>query len=264
MPKDVIITPGSGLIDFKDTLGVSDATIQLDDLGNLIIANPGGNLNIGNTAASVYIGDGVNSVDIIFEQSGAIRALSTKTLTVGAANSSVTLTGTITVSANPTVTGNILPSANATYTLGNTTNRWSNIWGLASSAQYADLAEKYLADEPYAAGTLVIFGGNAEITVTHIDHDTRVAGVISTEPAYLMNDSADKGNLWLPVALTGRVPCQVQGPVTKGDLIVSSTIPGVGKKIDKELYEPGCIIGKSLEDHTESTIKTIEVVVGRF
>jgi hypothetical protein len=159
---------------------------------------------------------------------------------------------------------NILPSANATYSLGSTSLRYANIWGLASSAQYADLAEKYLADESYSPGTVVIFGGKHEITVTTQSHDSRVAGVISTEPAYLMNDNESQGNLWLPVALTGRVPCRVQGPVKKGDVLVASATAGVAEKIDKTLYEPGCVIGKSLENHMENTIKTIEVVVGRF
>ena len=173
------------------------------------------------------------------------------------------VTGNLIVT-GPTVSQNIIPSANATYTLGNSTNRYSNIWGLASSAQYADLAERYLADNPYDPGTVVVFGGSAEITVTVRDHDHRIAGVVSTDPAYLMNDSADKGNLWLPIALQGRVPTRVIGPVRKGDLLVSSSEPGVARRMSKALYEPGCVIGKSLEDHDEETVKVIEVVAGRI
>jgi hypothetical protein len=159
---------------------------------------------------------------------------------------------------------NINPSANATYTLGNTTNRWSNIWGLASSAQYADLAERYASDDDYDPGTVVVFGGNAEITVTNTDHDPRIAGVISTNPGYLMNDSADQDALMLPVALTGRVPTRVRGPISKGDMVVSSTEEGIAIRMCKELYEPGCVIGKSLENIADDSIQTIEVVVGRL
>jgi hypothetical protein len=68
----------------------------------------------------------------------------------------------------------------------------------------------------------------------------------------------------IPVALQGRVPCRVLGPVNKGDRVVSSSTPGVACKMDKALYEPGCIIGKTLENHPENTIKTIEIVVGRL
>ena len=90
MPKDVLITPANGSIDFKDTSGIVDAYIQLDDLGNLVINNPAGTLAIGNTAANLYIGDGTNSVDMIFEQNGKIRALTNKTLTLGQSDSFVT------------------------------------------------------------------------------------------------------------------------------------------------------------------------------
>jgi hypothetical protein len=154
-----------------------------------------------------------------------------------------------------TVTGSILPSANATYNLGATGARWSNIWGLASSAQYADLAERYASDSDYDPGTVVIFGGNAEITVTNADHDPRIAGVISTTPGSLMNDSADQDALMLPVALTGRVPTRVRGPIRKGDMVVSSAEPGVGIRMKKALYEPGCVIGKSLENINDDSIK---------
>lgn len=130
----------------------------------------------------------------------------------------------------------------------------------ATSARYADLAEVFESDENYAPGTVVVFGGEKEITVTDVSYDTRVAGVISTNPAYLMNNDA----AGLPVALTGRVPCQVQGPVSKGTILVTSNIPGVAMSLTAALYQPGCVLGKSLEDIDDSSIKLIEVVVGRF
>lgn len=130
----------------------------------------------------------------------------------------------------------------------------------ASSARYADLAERYTSDSDYESGTVVVFGGEQEVTISSINHDTRVAGVISTNPAYLMN--AENGNC--TVALTGRVPCKVLGPVSKGTLLVTSDISGVAMAMIKDLYNPGCVIGKSLEEITENEIKTIEVVVGRL
>ena len=130
----------------------------------------------------------------------------------------------------------------------------------ATSAQYADLAENYLSDALYNPGTVVVFGGDNEITVTSTSHDTRVAGVISTNPAYLMNNAATG----LPVALTGRVPCQVLGPVSKGTLLVTCNFPGVAQAIDESQYRPGCVIGKSLEAIDDNSVKTIEIAVGRF
>ena len=154
---------------------------------------------------------------------------------------------------------NVVPSANVTYNLGSTTAWWNNMYGKAIQAQYADLAEHYAADADHAPGTVVVFGGAKEITVSNISHDPRVAGVISTNPAYLMNAA----NAGLPVALTGRVPCQVQGPVAKGDRLVNIDT-GVAGRLDPALHEYGCIIGKSLGEIADDSIQTIEIVVGRF
>ena len=120
-----------------------------------------------------------------------------------------------------------------------------------------------MADTNYAAGTVVVFGGDAEITQSTTDHDSRVAGVISTDPAYLMNNGHPIGT-YHPVALTGRVPCQVQGPVTKGQVLVTGTEPGTAQAIDPAKFQPGVVIGKSLETITDNSVQTIEVAVGRF
>jgi hypothetical protein len=89
MPKDIVITPDTALIDFKNAVGVTTATIQLDDVGNLNIATPGGNLVLGNPNTDLYVGDGANNVDIIFEQDGEIRGLTGRTITFGQADSYV-------------------------------------------------------------------------------------------------------------------------------------------------------------------------------
>jgi glycerol-3-phosphate responsive antiterminator len=107
---------------------------------------------------------------------------------------------------------------------------------------------------------VVVFGGEQEITTTEISHDTRVAGVISTKPGYIMNSKAEG----IPVALTGRTWCRVQGPVTKGDLLVSSSQPGIAQVLDPAQYKPGCVLGKSIEDIRDDFVQSIEVVVGRF
>ena len=138
-----------------------------------------------------------------------------------------------------------------------------NITAANLNSPTADLAEMYSADANYAPGTVVQFGGQQEITITSSSHCTQVAGIVSTSPSYLMN-SAQAGDHVLPVALTGRVPCLVVGTIAKGDRLVSSTIAGVATILDKNLYEPGCIIGKSLEEYDSSEPGVIEVAVGRF
>jgi hypothetical protein len=133
----------------------------------------------------------------------------------------------------------------------------------AQFARWADVAEKYEADAEYEPGTVLSFGGDKEVTISTESHCSAVAGVVSTKPALLMNNDL-KATFVADLALTGRVPCKVLGPVRKGQMIVASHIPGVGMGMDKKLYEPGCIIGKSIEAIEDSEIKVIEVVVGRM
>tara|TARA_S200002703_G_scaffold112945_1_gene98452 strand:- start:1332 stop:1940 length:609 start_codon:yes stop_codon:yes gene_type:complete len=150
------------------------------------------------------------------------------------------------------------PSTNLLTTAGNVTA--SHFVGTATEALYADLAENYQADDTYEPGTVLVFGGSAEVTATNKTHDTRVAGVVSTNPAYLMNK--DSGNTSL--GLTGRLPCLVKGPVDKGTLLVTSTTPGVAQALNDAYYKPGCVIGKSMNTLTDSSIELIEIAVGRF
>lgn len=161
--------------------------------------------------------------------------------------------------ANIFTAGWIIPSGNVSQNLGSSTAWWNLVYGKSVQAQYADLAENYVADTNYVPGTVVVFGGDAEITATTTDHDPRVAGVISTDPAYLMNAASDG----LPVALTGRVPCMVLGPVDKGDRLVTSKMSGIAQRLVDGRYTPGCIFAKSLEKIERSEVKLIEVAVGR-
>jgi len=131
--------------------------------------------------------------------------------------------------------------------------------GTATEAIYADLAENYQADTIYDPGTVLVFGGEQEVTVTSVSHDERVAGIVSTQPAYLMNTGSGS----VAVGLTGRLPCMVQGPVNKGTLLVTSATPGVAQALDKAQWTPGCVIGKSLEAIEGDSVALIEVAVGR-
>ena len=132
--------------------------------------------------------------------------------------------------------------------------------GTASSARFADLAENYLADASYDEGTVLIIGGTHEVTISNESHCSSVIGVVSTKPAYLMNSEL-KGDHVVTVALQGRVPVKVTGKIKKGDIIVASDVEGHGCSLNRSLYMPGCIIGKSLEDFDGDT-GIIEVVVG--
>lgn len=162
-------------------------------------------------------------------------------------------------SGNIQVAASIVPSANVSYNIGSPSSWFNSFYGTSSHALYADLAENYLADSRYTPGTVVMFGGSAEVTLASAD-TTAVAGVISTNPAHLMNGGLTGPNV-VPVAFTGRVPCNVIGPVAKGDLMVSA---GFGFAKVNNNPATGSVIGKALQDFPINGKGVIEVVVGRF
>ena len=119
---------------------------------------------------------------------------------------------------------------------------------IATRAQYADLAERYESDKVYEPGTVVVFGGTKEITITEELGDHRVAGVVSTNPAYLMNVSNETES-YLPIALRGKVPVKVIGRVKKGDILVTSPVAGHATSAeDGHQVSAAAMVAKSIED----------------
>jgi len=148
-----------------------------------------------------------------------------------------------------------------TATTGTITGTWSLAAGSRLQATYsADLAEYYEGDQEYAVGTVLIFGGNREVTMSNTKGDYRVAGVVSDNAGYVMNGACP--GLKNLVALQGRVPCRVVGKISKGDLMITSGIAGVAVSA-KGVAQAGTIIGKALENYDSDHIGTIEVAVGR-
>tara|TARA_B100000035_G_C21035608_1_gene570746 strand:+ start:5298 stop:6167 length:870 start_codon:yes stop_codon:yes gene_type:complete len=131
--------------------------------------------------------------------------------------------------------------------------------GTATEAEYADLAELYSSDKEYEAGTVVKIGGEAEVTETTYIRDEDVFGVVSSDPAYLMN-SMLKGTS-VPVALAGRVPCKVTGEITKGQRLTSSDTPGVAIGASSDATHRQ-VIGRALESKTTEETGLIEIIVG--
>lgn len=178
--------------------------------------------------------------------------------------------GNIGVSGDPTLyrsTQNNTPSVDNNFDLGSNSLKFANVYstnfvGRASSALYADLAEIYRSDRVYPAGTLISLGGLAEITVSAAEGSSDVFGVISTDPAYLMNNIVNKDEFDLPVALTGRVPCRVIGTVKKGQRLMASGLEGAACAWN-ESYGLLAIVGRSLVDKHTSNVETIEIFVGK-
>ncbi len=232
-----------------------------------------GEITVDTTNKTIRIHDGSTIGGNTAVTTYGTQTLSFKTLSAPTVTGTLTSTGFINTSSNVsaaigsfdsiTVRAAVTAVANGgTSGVGNigaSGATFNTVFAKATTAQYADLAEIYTSDQQYSAGTVLIFDGEAEVTQSHSSHDTRIAGIVSTNPAYLMNHDA----IGVPVALQGRVPCRVLGPVSKGDRVVASHIAGVAQALDSQQYQPGCIIGKALQAIDNTDISIIEVVVGR-
>jgi hypothetical protein len=201
----------------------------------------------GNSAGFVTSGISVNP------STNTVSA-STFSGNVTAAQPLITSVGTLT---GLTVSGAIVPNANATVNLGSTTAWFNNIYGVSSQAKYADLAEKYTSDSDYAPGTVLVFGGAQEVTVATEFADTRVAGAVTTDPAYLMNAELDG----VAIALRGRIPVNVIGKVAKGDLLVTSTTPGCAVSVGNDRTYGPAVFAKALNNKDNDGIGQIEAVI---
>jgi hypothetical protein len=220
-------------------------------------------LNATTISAATVTADVINGLAIY---DGGARALTTATIgdfgtqfIKGTTNQIAVTpsTGTVTISLPDVVEIKQLQGGGV-GNAGSISGTWTLTPGSTLQATYADLAECYQADVEYSPGTVLEFGGEFEVTVAE-DSTRRVAGVVSTAPAYLMNRQLMGKNVAV-IALTGRVPCKVRGRVRKGDMMVSA-----GSGFARAEYSPilGSVIGKALEDF-DGLEGVIEVVVGRL
>jgi len=243
-----------GLISAASTV---TGTSHLGSVVSVTANVTGGNVLTGGliSAAGALITGGDHSLTGNIVDSGALWINTT-------ANGNITLnangTGVITFN-NPVTNG----QANGVGNIGNSTGYFNRLFAQATTALYADLAEVYKADAQYPPGTVVVFGGTQEVTMSTVGHDAKIAGVVSTHPAHVMN-SGLQSEFTVEVGLIGRVPCRVIGPIEAGDRVVSSNRAGIAERLDMSKYQPGVIIGKAVESYSGADVGTIEVVVGRL
>jgi hypothetical protein len=153
-----------------------------------------------------------------------------------------------------------LNAGNGVGNIGSSTNYFNRVFATATTALYADVAERFAADQEYLPGTVVELGGLAEITCSNTELSDNVFGVISTQAAYLMNGGAGSDATHPPVAMTGRVPVRVTGVVRKGDRLVSA---GKGLARAALVNEATAFntVGRSLRDKMDDGEGTVEAIV---
>lgn len=149
-------------------------------------------------------------------------------------------------------------TAGSTATTGLIEGDWSLTTGSKLRAVYADIAEKYATDAQYEPGTVVMFGGDKEVTIANLPSTTKVAGIVTTEPAQILNTNLEDA---VAIALVGRVPCKVVGTIFKGDMLVVSDIPGV--LTSSIAPKTGSLVAKALEFYNSTEVGFIEVMVAR-
>ena len=270
---------------------IINASTQLNIAGNKVFDNTGsapnqilemftpqGNLSIatstsgGTVTGTLYGNWTLNGTSLTLGTTGTSGLFNgnwsgTGNWTLGGTSSTGTLAGTWGITGSCTISGTTTLSA-ASIALGNsaggTTGTIYGAWALGTGATLestyaADIAEYYQGDKTYDVGTVVMIGGDFDVTLASGSGTTKVAGVISNNAAYIMNGSCP--GLKNLVALQGRVPCKVIGKVEKGDLMVVGIVPGVAMASSDP--KPGSIIGKALQNYDSDHVGMIEIMVGK-
>jgi hypothetical protein len=252
----------SGIPNFTANAVYTSGTASSSKTSGAIVITGAGGVGVGGDVRSdkVYVDSGVfwsgNSApfasvggadtQVQFNDSGSLGG--DADLTYNKTTNILTTTGNVNanhLNATTSLQSNVVNAVTGTFS-GNVSA--SYFTGTATEALYADLAEKYITDQDYYPGTVVVVGGTAEVTAS--SEGERAIGVISTAPAFLMNKDADGQ----AVALKGRVPCRVVGAVAKGDELVPAN-NGCAKAGD------GKVFGVALETSTDTDERVIEIVV---
>ena len=235
--------------------GGAKVTGNLEVTGNFVTATTD-NLSEGST--NLYYTDARADARIT---KAAIDALNVDADTLDSLDS----TAFLRADANDSHTGDITPGSDNAVDLGTSSLRYAEIHavsfkGTATSAQYADLAEKYVSDKEYEVGTVCVFGGSEEVTQSTKQNCPSIAGVVSTDPAFLMNEGLEGG---IVLALRGRVPVKVTGPVRKGDVLICSNTPGHAEAAPFKGYHVTgpSMIGVAISEHLSSGTGVVEAQI---
>lgn len=265
---------GGNIISAAAVSAVSLVTTGNVDSGNLRssgLASVAGNItSAGNVSGTYFLGNGSQLTGLSLGVSVTKFVNGTSEGNIGATNGNITFsvggtanvvvidTGTLYANLS---TGSIAKTGtNAVGNIGSSSNYFNQVFATATTALYADVAERFHADELLEPGTVVELGGTAEITRSRSDLSENVFGVISTRPAYTMNGGAGEDDTHPKVAMTGRVPVKVTGYIKKGDRLVSAG-NGMARAAQPGEATSFNVIGRSLVDKNTPEEGTIEAIV---
>lgn len=266
---------GGNVISVAAVSGVSIVASGNVDSGNLrtsgLISAAGNVTSAGNVAGTFFIGNGsqLTGLSLGVSVTKIVNGTSNVEINSSGGNVSFNVAGTanVVVVDTSTIYANVVSvqsiaktGSNAVGNIGSSSNYFNQVFATATTALYADVAERFAADEILEPGTIVELGGSKEITKSRTELSENVFGVISTRPAFTMNGGAGENDTHPPVAVTGRVPVKVVGIVRKGDRLVSAG-EGIARAANREEITPFNVIGRSLVDKHTPELDTIEAIV---
>jgi len=266
---------GGNVISAAAISGVSIVASGNVDSGNLrsagLISVAGNVTSAANIAGTFFIGNGSQLTGLSLGVSVTKFVNGTTEGNVGVTNgninfnvggvANVVVIDTSTVYANVVSVASIAKTGtNAVGNIGSSSNYFNQVFAQATTALYADVAERFASDELLEPGTVVELGGTQEITRSLTALSEKVFGVISTRPAYTMNGGAGEDDTHPKVAMTGRVPVKVTGYIRKGDRLVAAG-DGIARAAQPGEATAFNVIGRSLVDKTTPESGTIEAIV---
>jgi hypothetical protein len=266
---------GGNIVSLAGVSGVSVVATGNVDSGNLrsagLISVAGNVTSAANIAGTFFIGNGSQLTGLSLGVSVTKFVNGTTEGNVGVTNgninfnvggvANVVVIDTSTVYANVVSVASIAKTGtNAVGNIGSSSNYFNQVFAQATTALYADVAERFASDELLEPGTVVELGGAQEITRSLTALSENVFGVISTRPAYTMNGGAGEDDTHPKVAMTGRVPVKVTGYIRKGDRLVAAG-DGIARAAQPGEATAFNVIGRSLVDKTTPESGTIEAIV---
>ena len=228
----------------------------LSDTGLFVGADSDAKLSV--SGINITLANQTQDGDTIFTVNDG--GVTTTALTLDGATANAVIAKTLSINAGDAATGLINGGTNGVGNIGAAGAGFNTVFAKATTAQYADMAERFEADAEYAPGTIVELGGEKEITLCIDDLSDKVFGVVSTQPAYLMNGSAGTDVTHPPIAMSGRVPVNVIGFVTKGDRLVSAG-NGLARSANLGEINSFNVIGRALTGQTDEGIGSVEAIV---